>query len=119
MTESLYNRLGGESGISTLVDRIVDQHLANPKVATRFEHGDITRARAMGKEFFAAGSGGPNPYTGKDMPEAHAGMNISDEEFLAVVDDMMAAMDELGHGQREKDEVLAIAYSLKDGIIRV
>lgn len=118
MDQTLYERLGGEDGIATLVDRIVDLHLANPTVATRFEHGDLDRARAMGKEFFAAGSGGPRPYTGKDMPEAHAGMNVSEQEFMAVVDDMMAAMDQLGYGSRERDDVLAIAWSLKDGIIR-
>jgi len=32
---------------------------------------------------------------------------------------MMAAMEELGYQQAERDDVLSIAFSLKDGIIRV
>jgi hemoglobin len=119
MSDTLYDRLRGEAGISELVDRVVDKHLANPAVATRFAHGDLPRARAMAKEFFAAGSGGPVEYTGKSMLEAHAGMNISEQEFLAVTDDIMLAMAELGYDQAVRHEVLAIAYSLKGDIIRV
>ncbi len=118
MGDTLYERLGEKPGITVLVDRIIDLHLQNPVVGPRFQHADVDRGRAMAKEFFVAGSGGPEPYTGRSMPEAHRGMNISEEEFLAVVDDMMAAMDQLGYDQRERDEVLAIAYSLKGDIIR-
>lgn len=119
MSDTLYDRLGGESGVATLVDRIVDLHLENPTVSTRFENSDVDRARAKAKEFFAAGAGGPHEYTGKSMPEAHRGMNINEEEYIAVVDDMMKAMDQLGYEQRERDDVLSIAYSLKGDIIRV
>ncbi len=119
MGDTLYERLGGQPGVEVLVDRIIDKHLANPVVGTRFQNSDIERGRAMAKQFFGAGSGGPNPYTGKTMLEAHRGMNISEQEFLVVVDDMMQAMDELGYEKNDRDEVLAIAYSLKDDIIRV
>jgi hemoglobin len=40
-------------------------------------------------EFFAAGTGGPFEYTGKDLRTTHSGMNISEQEFLAVVDDVV------------------------------
>lgn len=119
MSDTLFDRLGGGPGISVLVDRIIDEHLANPNVSVRFEHSDLVRARAMAKEFFAAGSGGPVEYTGRSMLDAHRGMNISEQEFLAVVDDIMRAMTELGHDQAVRNEVLAIAWSLKHDIIRV
>lgn len=119
MSDSLYDRLGGEPGISKLVDRMVDLHLANPIVATRFTHSDLERGRAMAKDFLSAGSGGPVEYTGKSMLEAHTGMNISEQEFLTVVDDIMDAMTELDYDQSVRNEVLAIAYSLKAEIIRV
>ncbi len=118
-TDSLYERLGGDAGIEALVDHIVDLHLGNPTVATRFTHADQARARAMGKEFFKAGSGGPNPYTGKAMPDAHGGMNISEEEYMAVVDDMLQALTDLGYGDQERADVLSIAWSLKGDIVRV
>ncbi|HLE66776.1 MAG TPA: hypothetical protein VI730_06480 [Burkholderiales bacterium] len=46
-------------------------------------------------------------------------MNISEQEFVAVLDDILAAMDKNKLGDQEKREVLAIAYSLKAEVIRV
>jgi hemoglobin len=119
MSGTLYERLRGEAGIAELVDRSIDKHLVNPIIAPRFAHVDVPRGRAMAKEFFGAGSGGPVEYTGKPMVQAHAGMNISEQEFLAVVDDIMLTMAELGYDEAVRAEVLAIAYSLKKDIIRV
>ena len=119
MSDTLYERLRGKTGIAELVDQSIDRHLVNPIIAPRFAHVDVPRGRAMAKEFFAAGSGGPIEYTGKSMLEAHAGMNISEQEFLAVVDDIMLTMAELDYDEAVRAEVLAIAYSLKGDIIRV
>ena len=46
-------------------------------------------------------------------------MNISEEEFIAVVDDILLAMDQNNLGEPEKKDMLSIAYSLKGEIIRV
>lgn len=120
MAKTLYERLGGADGIARLVDDAVDAHLSNPIVKTRFANAkDIEHAKRMSREFFCAGSGGPESYTGKDMLTTHKGMNISEQEFLAVVDDILGAMDKNKLGENEKKDVLAILYSLKGEIIRV
>ena len=85
MPKTLYDRLGGASGIAKLVDDVVDAHLNNPLVKTRFENiADIEHAKRMSVEFFCAGSGGPEKYSGRDMLTTHTGMNISEQEFLEV-----------------------------------
>ncbi|BCS97439.1 hypothetical protein DSLASN_30710 [Desulfoluna limicola] len=120
MANSLYERLGGTDGISRLVDDVLEAHLNNPIVKTRYVNArDLEHARRMSVEFFCAGSGGPKPYTGKDMLSIHKGMNISEQEFVAVVDDILDAMDKNSLGEAEKKDVLAILYSLKGDIIRV
>jgi len=53
------------------------------------------------------------------MVTTHKGMNISEQEFLAVIDDIMAAMDKNNLGEEEKKDVLAILYSLKEQVIRL
>lgn len=53
------------------------------------------------------------------MPTAHKGMNISEQEYLAVMDDIVGAMEKNGVGEDTKKDVLAILYSLKGGIIRL
>lgn len=117
---TLYERLGGGDAIYRLVSDAVDLHLANPLVSARFAVSeDLDRAKRMGADFFCAGAGGPEEYRGKDLLSAHRGMNISEQEFIAVVDDILEAMDRHGHGDDLKAEVLAILYSLKDQVIRV
>lgn len=120
MTNTLYRRLGGADGIARLVDDVMAAHLQNPIVKTRFQNiKDLEHAKRMAREFFCAGSGGPEPYTGKDMLAAHTGMNISEQEYLAVTDDIVGAMTKHALDEATKNEVIAILYSLKGHIIRV
>jgi len=118
--ERLYARLGRNEGISRIVDDTMAAHLANPLVKARFESiKDMDRARKMAIEFFCAGSGGPEPYTGRDMLATHKGMNISEQEYIAVMDDILGALAKNGIDQPTCNEVVAILYSLKAEIIRV
>ena len=120
MTTTLYQRLGESAGITRLVDDVIAAHLVNPIVKTRFENvKDLPRLYKMAAEFFCAGSGGPQAYTGKDMLAAHKGMNISEQEYLAVTDDIVGAMTKNKLDDGTKNEVVAILYSLKGEIIRV
>lgn len=122
MTETLYDKLGGRAGIDRLVDRIVDLHLQNDVAGPRYRALDeeaVDHAREKVKEFFAAGSGGPEEYTGRSMIEAHTGMNVNEAEYVAVVDDIMQAMHEMEYPRPVRDEVLGIAYSLKEEIVHL
>jgi hemoglobin len=120
MTTTLYQRLGGAEGIARLVEDIVAAHLRNPIIKTRFENvKDLDHLKQMAREFFGAGTGGPETYTGKDMITAHKGMNISEQEYLAAMDDTVGAMDKNGLDDNAKKDVIAILYSLKGEIIRV
>jgi hemoglobin len=53
------------------------------------------------------------------MLDAHRGMNISEQEFNTVVDDMMDALAKNSVGQREKDEILSIMWSMRKEIVHV
>lgn len=120
MTYTLYQRLGEAAGIGRLVDDVMAAHLVNPLVKHRFQEiKDMAHAKQMAREFFCAGAGGPQPYTGKDMVSAHKGMNISDEEYQAVTDDILGAMDKHKYDEETKSDVAAILHSLKGTIIRV
>ena len=120
MTKPLYDRLGGEDGITQLVDGMIDAYLNDPVVKTRFENvKNLDHAKRMAVEYFCAGSGGPQTYTGLDMFARHTGMNISEQEFVAVVDDIMGAMDKNNLGEDEKKEILAFVWSVKGEVIRL
>jgi len=119
---SLFQRLGGTEGISALVDDIVDQHMNNPAVSARFlpykEKPELlAQVKKHTVDFFSMGSGGPAVYAGRDMESTHRGMNISEAEYMHVVDDIMVVCDKHGIDAQSKNDVLAIAWSLKEQIM--
>jgi hemoglobin len=116
---TLYERLGGTDGITAIADDLIELHLQNPIIRQRYAESDATKIKQAAATFFIAGTGGPNVYEGKDMLSTHRGMNIDTEEFVAVLDDALAALEQHHVGQREKEEVLFTLYSMKGDIVRV
>ena len=119
MATSLYERLGGTEGITNIANDLVDIHMQNPRISTRYVNSDLAKVKKGAATFFISGTGGPSVYEGKDMLATHKGMNIDGEEFLAVLDDALQALEKNSVGQREKEEVLYIFYSMKSDIVRV
>ena len=117
MSETLYERLGGTEGIQRIANDLIDNHMENPRISRRFAESDLANLKKVAAEFFISGTGGPNVYNGKDMVSAHKGMNINDEEFMAMLDDAMGALEKNNVGQREKEEVLYIFYSLRGDVV--
>ena len=121
---SLFERLGGSSGISTLVEGIVARHMQNPVIQARFRpYLETPEKLAVTKKhlcaFFEAGSGGTAQYTGRTMQDAHRGMNISEAEYMAATDDILAVLRKHHIDEPTQKDVLAIAYSLKGDILHV
>ncbi|MGM0785270.1 group I truncated hemoglobin [Billgrantia gudaonensis] len=121
---TLYERLGGESGIAALVDDIVEAHMQNPTIQARYlptrdDPVHFEELKGHLRDFLSAGSGGPAEYRGRSMPEAHRGMNIGEAEYMAVTDDILAVLDRHGVDPQTRQEMLGIAYSLKDEIMHL
>jgi hemoglobin len=124
MPETLYQRLGGTSGINAIVADIVALHMENPVIRTRFrpyletpEKMEITKKHLCA--FLEAGSGGTATYTGRTMEVTHRGMNISEAEYMAALDDIMDALRKHGIDEQTQKDVLAIGWSLKGGILHL
>ena len=123
-TTSLYERLGGSSGIAMLVDDIVSRHLDKPVIGARFrpylEAPDrLAATKRHLCEFLEAGSGGPARYAGRSMQAAHRGMNIGAAEYMAAVDDILASLRQHRIDDQTQKDVLAIAWGLKGEILHV
>ena len=124
MDKSLFQRLGGTSGISKLVDDIVALHMENPIIKARFRPILETPDRlAVIKghlcAFLEMGSGGTAQYKGRDMRTAHKGMNVSAAEYMAAVDDILVVLQKHSIDEQSQKDVLAIAWSLKPDIMHL
>lgn len=115
---TLYERLGGAERIAAIVEEALDRHAVNPALAPRLRGKDLPRLKERLALFFCAGAGGPQRYDG-DLRAAHAGLNVNEQELVAAMDDIVAAMKSRGAGPAEVNEVVAILYSLKEDVVRL
>ena len=116
---TLYERLGGEENIRKIATTLFDTHANNPAINARYVNSNRDNVIQLVFEFLCNATGGPQEYTGKDMLTAHRGMNISEQEFMAVLDDILSALQANGIGQREQEELLLANFNLRADIVRV
>jgi hemoglobin len=114
---SLYDRLGGKPAITAVVDDFISNVAADPKINGRFASANIPHLKQLLVEQICAGAGGPCVYSGRDMEAAHRGMNIHDEEFDALVGDLVKSLDKFKVPNREQGELLALLGPAKPQIV--
>jgi hemoglobin len=133
---TLFERLGGEQGITAIVDDFTVRAVVDPRV--NWERKGMKRTNIFGRgesvawqptaenlaqlkthlvQFLAVATGGPPKYEGKGIRAAHQGMRISNPEFDAAIGDLKASLDKLGIADREQKELLAIIESTRPQIV--
>jgi hemoglobin len=115
--KSLYDRLGGKDAITAVVDDFVNTAATDDKIKDRFKNTEPKEFKAKLVDQICEASGGPCKYTGKDMKTAHTGMKITEEEFDALVGDLVKSLDKFKVPQREKDELLGKLGGMKGDIV--
>ena len=117
--KSLYDRLGGESAISAVVDEFAKNVLADARVNQKFAKSNAERLVTNLKTFVCSATGGPCKYEGESMKEAHHHMGVTEGEFNAVVEDLVKALDKFNVPAKEKNELLGALGPLKPQIVEV
>jgi hemoglobin len=92
--ETLFDEMGGKTGIDHLVDISVEKYLADPRIKDIFSESNIDRIRSELKDQFCVVANGPCRYTGHSMAAAHKGLHLTNANFNALVEDLQDAMDE-------------------------
>lgn len=117
MQKSLYERLGGIDAIKAVVGDFAGRVLADERVNKKFAKSDAPRLVLHLEEQICAATGGPCEYTGNDMKSAHKHMEVTEGEFGALVEDLVATLDKFNVPAKEKGELLAILGPLKSQIV--
>ena len=115
--KALFDRLGGKPAVEAVVDEFLQRVAADKRINGRFFNTDLARLRGLLIEFVCAATGGPCQYTGRDMKSAHAGFQLVDEEFNALVEDLVGALDKFHVPKKEKDELLGALGPLAKDIV--
>lgn len=113
----LYERLGGKSAITAVVEDFVGRVAADSRINGKFANTDISRLKTLLVEQICQATGGPCTYTGRSMKATHAGMGVSNADFDALVGNLVATLNQFKVPDREKNELLGALGPMKRDIV--
>lgn len=91
-----YDRIGGASAVSAVVNRFYELVVADPKLTHFFTNVDLPRLKRHQVLLVSHILGGPAKYDGRGLREAHADLAITSEHFKLVVVHLVTALQEAG-----------------------
>lgn len=104
---TLYDRLGGDAGIESLVIAFYVRVLADPELAPFFRDTEIEKLHVMQREFFAMALGGPVTYSGRPIAHVHHGRGITAKHFARFSACLLQTLEDLGVSAEESEDVIA------------
>jgi hemoglobin len=116
---SLYERLGGLDAITGVVDAFVVRCAGDDRINAKFARTDVPRLKEMLVDQVCEVAGGPCTYTGRSMKETHDGMAVTSGEFDALVEDLVATLDQFGVPEAERDELLGLLGPMRGEIVEI
>ena len=119
MMSSLYERLGELDSITAVVDSFVARCAADDRINGKFARTDVPRLKKMLVDQVCEATGGLCTYTGRDMRETHDGMGVTAGEFDALVEDLVATLDEFDVPKAEQEELLGLLGPMRDEIVEI
>lgn len=110
----------GRDAISIVVERFVANVVADNRVNARFKAlpgAAVEKLKSNLSDQICEAAGGPCSYYGRDMKTVHKGMQVSEAEWNATVENLVKALDQAKMGDREKQDLLAALGRMKADIV--
>ncbi len=114
---TLYDQLGGESGITNIVENLVQEIGQDKQIFHYFAESRVSRFKKNLVEHFCAITDGPCRYTGDNMVDIHTGMQINESDFNHMVDLLINAMNSENIPHRIQNKLIARLAPLRNEII--
>jgi len=114
---SLYQQLGGEPGITRIVEGMLLRTAEDPRIVEHFQNVDIQRVRDKLVEQVCVEADGPCIYTGDSMEESHKGLALTPSDFNALVENLQAAMAEQAVPIPTQNRLLARLAAMRGQVI--
>jgi len=93
--DAMYQSIGGDAGLNEVVDVFYDRLWSDPNLRHYFEGIDRDALKRHQRMFLTYVLGGPDAYDGRPLPEAHRGLNITNEAFDEVADHLRLTLEEV------------------------
>jgi hemoglobin len=113
----LYDRLGGDGGVTAIADALIDRVSSDPRLSQSFKDTNLGRVKKLLAEQLCDLSGGPCHYSGDSMKEVHAGHHISEAEFYGMVADLRDILKQRHVSQGATNELLRLLAPMKRDVV--
>jgi len=121
---TLWERLGGEAGVTKIVDDFVNRTANDPKVdffrrnKVKLDADHVVKMKRELVEQISQLTGGPLKYTGPDMKKVHKDMGITNEQFDAAAANLKKALEKNKVGPEDRKKILAAVESSRKEIVQ-
>ena len=115
--DAFYRELGGTEGITKVVDAFFRRINGDARINTLFRNVDHDDLRRLVIEQLCEATGGPCKYTGRSMEEAHSGLNLTNADFDAFVQDLQAAMNDVKVPHASQQKLIAMLAPMRPDIV--
>ena len=115
--QSLYDRLGQTAGIDQVVGTFIQHVAADERIVQFFAKTDLKHLQSQLVNQICQASGGPCKYEGGDMKSVHAGLQIREGHFTALVEDLVKALNDHRVPKAAQDQLLAALGPMKTDIV--
>ncbi|WP_211592430.1 MULTISPECIES: group 1 truncated hemoglobin [unclassified Microbispora] len=116
-TSSYYDQIGGAPVVRDVVDRFYVRVLGDDDLKPYFVDVDMPRLKRHMVVLLCSVLGGPEPYEGRDLGEAHAGMGITSEHYDKVGEHLFAVLQDSGVGEDILRDVGLVLGKVKSSIV--
>jgi hemoglobin len=114
---SLYGRLGGQEGVATIANTLIDRVATDPSLKRSFDGSNLGRIKKLLAEQICDLSGGPCHYSGDPMKQVHAGHHISEAEFYGMVAALREVLRRQHVSQGASNQLIALLAPMKRDIV--
>lgn len=92
-SDAMYQQVGGEPGLTAIVDDFYSRLWADPSLDKYFEGIERDALKKHQRMFLTYVLGGPHVYQGAPLTGAHANLNITDEAFDTVAHHLLLTLE--------------------------
>eukprot|EP00397_Hematodinium_sp_SG-2012_P035273 GEMP01037927.1.p1 GENE.GEMP01037927.1~~GEMP01037927.1.p1 ORF type:complete len:172 (+),score=34.95 GEMP01037927.1:99-614(+) len=116
---SLFARLGGADAVDAVVGVFYDKVLEDHRVRRIFGDCDVRKVARHQTIFLTAAFGGDVGTFSYNIRKIHEHLRLKDMHFDAVLENMVAAMEDFGITEELQEEVLDIMESQRSDVLNL
>ncbi|MEN9222167.1 MAG: group 1 truncated hemoglobin [Thermostichus sp. BF3_bins_97] len=120
---TLFEQMGGAPAVEAAVDNFYQRVLADERISHFFAGVDMQKQRGHQINFLTYAFGGSSQYRGRSMQKAHQrlveDMGLTNVHFDAVVENLVATLQELNVPNPLIQEVGTIAESIRADVLNL